>query len=352
MKTRIARSPRAALALARSPAAPRRQAGPARARGRPRASRCPQPKTFTLDNGLARHARPVRHGPQGHRPPGRPDRQRRRGRQRGLARGPDGRHAVARARPRAAPRRSPRTRRSMGGSLDITRRREPHRDRRRRALGVRPRDGRARRRRRAAPEVPRVGARAAARPTGCASSRSPGASRSRSPRRSSAPCSTATIPTGASSRPRRCSRATRSPRSRDFYETQLRRRALAPLRRRPLRRGRDGGRHPQGLRRLEARRRPEHLAQPAPKSERAVYLIDRPGAVQSTINLGMPVIDPVEARLGPPLRHERAARRLVLLAHHVEHPRAEGLHVLAARRSSPTATATRTGSRSPTSRPT
>ena len=30
----------------------------------------------------------------------------------------------------------------------------------------------------------------------------------------------------------------------------------------------------------------------APRSERAVYLIDRPGAVQSTINLGMPVIDP------------------------------------------------------------
>jgi predicted Zn-dependent peptidase len=34
------------------------------------------------------------------------------------------------------------------------------------------------------------------------------------------------------------------------------------------------------------------LAQPAPKSERAVYIVDRPGAVQSTINLGMPVIDP------------------------------------------------------------
>ena len=31
---------------------------------------------------------------------------------------------------------------------------------------------------------------------------------------------------------------------------------------------------------------------PSPKSERAVYLIDRPGAVQSTIDLGMPVIDP------------------------------------------------------------
>ncbi|HET9472133.1 MAG TPA: pitrilysin family protein, partial [Usitatibacter sp.] len=31
---------------------------------------------------------------------------------------------------------------------------------------------------------------------------------------------------------------------------------------------------------------------PHPKSERAVYLIDRPGAVQSTIFLGVPVIDP------------------------------------------------------------
>ena len=31
---------------------------------------------------------------------------------------------------------------------------------------------------------------------------------------------------------------------------------------------------------------------PKPSSERAVYLIDRPGAVQSTVILGMPVIDP------------------------------------------------------------
>jgi predicted Zn-dependent peptidase len=34
------------------------------------------------------------------------------------------------------------------------------------------------------------------------------------------------------------------------------------------------------------------LTPPAPRSERAVYLVDRPGAVQSTINLGIPVIDP------------------------------------------------------------
>lgn len=37
---------------------------------------------------------------------------------------------------------------------------------------------------------------------------------------------------------------------------------------------------------------PPQLTPPSPKSERAVYIVDRPGAVQSTINLGMPVIDP------------------------------------------------------------
>lgn len=37
---------------------------------------------------------------------------------------------------------------------------------------------------------------------------------------------------------------------------------------------------------------PPELSQPPAKSERAVYIVDRPGAVQSTINLGMPVIDP------------------------------------------------------------
>ncbi len=40
---------------------------------------------------------------------------------------------------------------------------------------------------------------------------------------------------------------------------------------------------------------PAQIPAPSPKSERAVFLIDRPGAVQSTINLGMPVIDPSQA---------------------------------------------------------
>jgi zinc protease len=35
-----------------------------------------------------------------------------------------------------------------------------------------------------------------------------------------------------------------------------------------------------------------NTSKPKPSSQRAVYLIDRPGAVQSTINVGMPVIDP------------------------------------------------------------
>ncbi len=37
---------------------------------------------------------------------------------------------------------------------------------------------------------------------------------------------------------------------------------------------------------------PPDLTQPPAKSDRAVYIVDRPGAVQSTINLGLPVIDP------------------------------------------------------------
>ena len=35
-----------------------------------------------------------------------------------------------------------------------------------------------------------------------------------------------------------------------------------------------------------------NTTKPSPKSARAVYLIDRPGAPQSTINIGLPVIDP------------------------------------------------------------
>jgi predicted Zn-dependent peptidase len=35
-----------------------------------------------------------------------------------------------------------------------------------------------------------------------------------------------------------------------------------------------------------------NTTKPSPKSQRSVYLLDRPGAPQSTINIGMPVVDP------------------------------------------------------------
>jgi predicted Zn-dependent peptidase len=37
---------------------------------------------------------------------------------------------------------------------------------------------------------------------------------------------------------------------------------------------------------------PAHIAPPSPQTKRAIYLVDRPGAVQSTIVLGVPVVDP------------------------------------------------------------
>jgi predicted Zn-dependent peptidase len=37
---------------------------------------------------------------------------------------------------------------------------------------------------------------------------------------------------------------------------------------------------------------PARIAPPSPQTKRAIYLVDRPGAVQSTIVLGVPVVDP------------------------------------------------------------
>ena len=115
-----------------------------------------------------------------------------------------------------------------------------------------PADDRARRRRRAQPEAARVRARAAQggpRPAALGRQEPAAAARpGEAPRASS----TATRPTDASSRPRRCSRATRSRRSADFYDEQFRRRPRPSLRGRPLRRAGGRGRRAEGLLRLEA----------------------------------------------------------------------------------------------------
>ena len=75
--------------------------------------------------------------------------------------------------------------------------------------------------------------------------------------------------------------------------------------------------------RRRARRR-----KPAPRTG-GFALIDRAGAPQSTVMLGLRVPDPSHADWVALAGHRLASRRLVRLPHHREHPGAEGLHVFA-----------------------
>ena len=77
---------------------------------------------------------------------------------------------------------------------------------------------------------------------------------------------------------------------------------------------------------------PPQTQPPKPASSRAVHLVDRPGALQSTIILGMPTIDPSQRRFRGADGDGRAARRRLRLADHQEHPRGQGLHLLAVQR--------------------
>ena len=67
---------------------------------------------------------------------------------------------------------------------------------------------------------------------------------------------------------------------------------------------------------------------PQPGSTRFA-LLDRPSAPQSTLWLGLRVPSPSHKDWVPLAGHGRAPRRGVRVAHHLEHPRAEGLHLLA-----------------------
>ena len=62
------------------------------------------------------------------------------------------------------------------------------------------------------------------------------------------------------------------------------------------------------------------------------YLIDRPGAPQSTVHPRAADSRSVARRLHPADGDGRAARRRLRLAHHQEHPRGQGLHLLAVQR--------------------
>ena len=69
-----------------------------------------------------------------------------------------------------------------------------------------------------------------------------------------------------------------------------------------------------------------------PTSTRAVHIVDRPGAPQSTVILGVPTVDPSNRGLHPADRDGCAARRRLRLPHHQEHPRGQGLYLLALQR--------------------
>ena len=103
---------------------------------------------------------------------------------------------------------------AMGGELGISVGPDTTSISDRGAVRARRRCGAADRRRRAASAAARIGARARQGATCCATWRSRRARRRRSRRSSSPSCSTASIPTAGCFRPRRCSRVTRSSRSR------------------------------------------------------------------------------------------------------------------------------------------
>ena len=128
--------------------------------GVPRDFKVPEPKRFTLDNGLAGRPGPVGHDAESAGHAQHAHRQRVRAGERGLARRPDRRSDARRHH-------DPHRRADFGAGgahgrvAHGCRGWRQHHDRRRRPQRVRPADGRARRRRRPEPEVPGVGAGAA-----------------------------------------------------------------------------------------------------------------------------------------------------------------------------------------------
>ena len=183
-----------------------------------------------------------------------------------------------------------RGRRPHGRFARHRRRREPHRHRRRRPLRVRARDGRSRGRRGAEPQVP--GGRALA-PQGRQGPRA--LDREDQPQPLAQEKFRAVLygdhPYGRLFPTEAMLSGYTIAQVKGFYDRNFgaARSHVYVVGRFDARRG--GSRDPQGLRGLEEGAAP-NTTKPSPKSERAVYLIDRPGAPQSTINIGMPVIDP------------------------------------------------------------
>ena len=349
MKISTALVSAAALTLALSASPPAEQAAAARRPRRPRASRSRSRQTFTLDNGLAVTLVPYGTVPKVTVRLAVLRRQRQRGPQPGLARRPDGRHALRRHGDpdRLADRRG----RGEDGRLARRhRRREPHRDRRRRSLGVRPDHGRPRRRRRACiPKFPeselarlkadrlRQLSIARSQPQPLAQEKFRAVLYGDHPYGRLFPTEAMLQALHARAGARASTTRTTAPRARTSTSsaTSTTRRSRPAIRKAFA--GWKKGTAPELTAAIpEERARRLHRR---PARRRAVH--DQPRHARHR---------PVAARLGHALPDERPARRLLLLAHHLEHPRAEGVHVLPVGPALRRATATRTGSRPPTSR--
>ena len=87
-----------------------------------------------------------------------------------------------------------------------------------------------------------------------------------------------------------------------------------------------------GIRRLEEGEGRAPARRRAPKGGRRVFLLDRPGAVQSTVRIGLPGHPADVAGLHPAGGDRRDAGRELRQPDHGQHPREAGLHLLAAER--------------------
>ena len=167
--------------------------------------------------------------------------------------------------------------------------------------------------------------------TCCATSPCSSASRSSSRCRNSAPSCTAITPTAVSSRPRRWSRGSRSIRcaASTSRPTAPAARGLYVVGRFDSSGGRGGD--SQDLRRMGEGQRARAAAAQADLDACGAHHRP-PGRAAVDGHSGRPDRRSLEPGLHPADRHGRAARRRLRLPHHQEHPRGQGLYLLAIQR--------------------
>ncbi len=71
---------------------------------------------------------------------------------------------------------------------------------------------------------------------------------------------------------------------------------------------------------------------PSPKPKKVMEVTDRPGAPQSTLMVGLPVVPPTSPDAIPLGSDQRVARWVLQLAHYFQHSRTKGIHLLTIQR--------------------